>query len=128
MTWNSHKWFDELNRLVEWFLYYADSDGIIQVYSDVKSTMHLWHLNAWIPLQLYLVEYFGKNSLWAKMTKNGQKWRKIRVVLSFWKILSVLLLETSLNKNSYCFLPYFTNAISVKMIVRKLWLEGLSTS
>ena len=36
----SHKWFDELSRLIEWFLH-ADSDGII-----FYSTLYLWHLNA----------------------------------------------------------------------------------
>ena len=58
----SHKWFDELNRLIEWFLH-ADSDGII-----FYSTLYLSHLNAGGPLQLYLARVFRKNSLCAKMT------------------------------------------------------------
>ena len=36
----SHKWFDELSRLIEWFLH-ADSDGITSY-----STLYLWDLNA----------------------------------------------------------------------------------
>ena len=44
----SHKWFDELNRLIEWFLH-ADSGGII-----FYSTLYFWSLNAGWPLQLYL--------------------------------------------------------------------------
>ena len=35
-----HKWFDELNRLIEWFLH-DDSDGMI-----FYSTLYPWHLNA----------------------------------------------------------------------------------
>ena len=58
----SHKWFDELSRLIEWFLH-ADSDGII-----FYSTLNLWHVNAGGPLQLYLARVFRKNSLCAKMT------------------------------------------------------------
>ena len=40
----SHKWFDELRRLIKWFLH-ADSDGII-----FYSTLYLWYLNAGWPL------------------------------------------------------------------------------
>ena len=40
----SHKWFDELCRLIEWFLH-AGSDGII-----FYSTLYLWHLSAGGPL------------------------------------------------------------------------------
>ena len=57
-----HKWFDALNRLIEWFLH-ADSGGII-----FYSTLYLWYLNAGWPLQLYLVRGFRKNCLFAKMT------------------------------------------------------------
>ena len=62
----SQKWFDELSRLIEWFLH-ANSDGII-----FCSTLYLWHLNAWGPLQVYLARVFRKNSLCAKMiTRKG---------------------------------------------------------
>ena len=38
----SHKWFEELSRLIEWFLD-ADSDGMI-FWFDCQSTIYLWHL------------------------------------------------------------------------------------
>ena len=58
----SHKWFQELSRLVEWFLH-ADSDGII-----FYPTLYLWHLNTGKPLQLYLARVFMKDSVCAKIT------------------------------------------------------------
>ena len=50
----SHKLFDELSRLTEWFLH-ADSDGII-----FYSTLYLWDLNAGEPVQF---EFPWLNSL-----------------------------------------------------------------
>ena len=62
----SHEWFDELSRLIEWFLH-ADSEGI-----TFCCTLYLWHLNAGGPLQLYLARVFRKNSLCAKIiTRKG---------------------------------------------------------
>ena len=40
----SHKWFDELSRLIEWFLH-ADSDGII-FYSKFYFTFKCWGTTA----------------------------------------------------------------------------------
>ena len=59
----SHNWFDELRKLIEWFLH-ADSNGIIFYYS-----LYLWPLNAEGPLQLYLARAFKENCLCAKTTK-----------------------------------------------------------
>ena len=72
----SHKWFDELSRLTEWFLH-ADSDGII-----FFSTLYLWNLNAGGPLQLYLATALGEIPL-------AQKWPQARVFLLFWQILYI---------------------------------------
>ena len=71
----SHKWFDELSRLIEWFLH-ADSDGIF------FSTLYLWNLNAGGPLQLYLATALGEIPL-------AQKWPQARVFLLFWQILYI---------------------------------------
>ena len=86
----SHKWFDELSRLIEWFLH-ADSDGII-----FYSTLNLWHVNAGGPLQLYLARVFRKNSLCTKMTI------KRVFLLTFKKFYHWYLLEMYLNKSWYC--------------------------
>ena len=40
-----------------------------------------WHLNAGGPLQLYLAEFFRKDSLWAKTTKYAAKWPLNRIFL-----------------------------------------------
>ena len=45
----SHKWLDELSRLIEWFLH-ADFDGII--------TGLTANSNAWSKLYLYLLRMF----------------------------------------------------------------------
>ena len=58
----SHKWFDELSRLIEWYLH-DDNDGIL-----LHSTLYLWYGNAGGTLQLYLAKVFRRNSLCAKMT------------------------------------------------------------
>ena len=52
------------NDLMNWSDWLNDfSDGII-----FYSTLHLWHVNAGVPLQLYLARVFQKISLCAKMT------------------------------------------------------------
>ena len=84
----SHKWFDELSRLIEWFLH-ADSDKII-----FYSTLYLWHLNAGRPLQLCLARACRRNSLCAK-------WPQNKFFLLILKTLS-LIFETYLNENWFC--------------------------
>ena len=58
----SDKWFDELSRLIEWFVH-ADSDGRNNFWFDCQSIFYVWHLNAVGSLQLYLATSFHKNSL-----------------------------------------------------------------
>ena len=47
----SHKWFDELSRLIEWFLY-ADSDWI--TWFDHYSALCPWHF--WVSTAVVLVK------------------------------------------------------------------------
>ena len=68
----SHKWFDELSRLIEWFLH-DDSDGII-----FYSTLYPWHLNAGGSLQ-----FLGKIPF-------VLKWPQNRFLLVILKILSLI--------------------------------------
>ena len=42
----SHKWFDELSRLNEWFLH-ADSDGILLFCCKWCPILAIWKLYAW---------------------------------------------------------------------------------
>ena len=58
----SDKWFDQLSRLIEWFVH-ADSDGRNNFWFDCQSTFYVWHLNAVGPLQLYLATFVHKNSV-----------------------------------------------------------------
>ena len=57
----SHKWFDELSRLIEWFSH-ADSDGIILYYS-VSLRSKCWGTTAAV------LRAFQKNSLCVKMAR-----------------------------------------------------------
>ena len=58
----SDKLFDELSRLIEWFVH-ADSDGRNYFWFDCQSTFYISHLNAVWPLRLYSATFFHKNSL-----------------------------------------------------------------
>ena len=80
----SHKWFDDLSRLIKWFLH-ADSDGIV-----FYSYLYLWHLNAEGPLQLHLARVLGKVAF-------VQKWPHTRVFLLIWKILLLIFAENKLK-------------------------------
>ena len=82
----SHKWFDELSRLVEIFLCAVIFEWCNNnVRFDGQSTLYLWYLNDGGPQQLYFAGFFNKNSLWAKITKYSQKWPKIWFSLYFEK-------------------------------------------
>ena len=45
----SHIWFDELRRIIEWFVH-GDSDGRNNVWFDCQSTLYVLHLNTKGPL------------------------------------------------------------------------------
>ena len=85
----SHKWFDELSRLVELF-FHAGSDWRNDFWFNSQSPLYLWHLNAEGPRQMYIAAFFRQNSFWAKTTKNEQKWPKNKVFPLFWKILPLI--------------------------------------
>ena len=80
----SHKWFEELSRLIEWFLD-ADSDGMI-FWFDCQSTISLTFKSSEGLLQLYFDRFFRKNSLWAKTANNDWKWPQNRFFLLLWLI------------------------------------------
>ena len=82
----SHKSFDKLSRLIEWFLH-ADSDGII------------------FGLTVYPLFIFGKCKYWgttAVVLPFSQKWPQSKVFPLFWKILSLIFAGTYFNKSCYC--------------------------
>ena len=75
----SHKWFDELSKLIEEFSH------VDNVWFDNQSTLFLEYLNPGRPLQLYIARVFRRNSLF----------------LCFEKFCCWFLLERYLNKNWY---------------------------
>ena len=60
----SHKWFDGLSRLIEWFLH-VDSDQII--FGLMTNLLCILTFKYWGPLQLYIAGVFRKNPLCAKV-------------------------------------------------------------
>ena len=85
---------------------------------DGQSTLYLWHLNAGGPLQLYLAEFFRRNSLRVKTKKYAQKWPQNRVFPLFWKSSSLIFAgNILLNKTWYWFLFYCTNLISGEIVL-----------
>ena len=122
----SHKWFDELSRLIEWFVH-ADGDGRNNFWFDCHSTLCVWYVNAEDSLQLYLATFCSRRSLWTKTTKNDQKWPKNKVFPLFWKMLPFIFTGNGLNENWCCSLSYCTSPITGEILALELQLERFLT-
>ena len=108
----SHKWWIEQ---IDWMIfpcwYWWNN-----FWFDGQSTWYLWHVNAVVSLQVLEI-FFLKNSIWTKKPKYALKWPQNRVFRLFWKILSLVLLETFLNKTWSCYLFYSINLISGETVL-----------
>ena len=116
----SDKWFDQLSRLIEWFVH-ADSDGRNNVWFDCQSTFCLTFKccgTIAVVLSHICSQKFpiGKNKVTQK--------QGFSVIL---KNFAIDFAEVSFNKNLY-YLFYCRNPISVKILALQLQLERLSTN
>ena len=109
----SHIWFDELRRIIEWFVH-GDSDGR-------NNFWFVLHLNTKGPLVVVLSHIFlRKTPFGQKQQKMIESEPKTRCFHYFEKFCNWFLREMFFNRNWCCYLAYCTNHISGEILVLEL--------